>query len=55
MCMRPPVRRFPGGSSRHPFRFCILPSAIPAPYPIPQLIETFDGEPADYTQVCSAP
>lgn len=54
MCERPvrpaPVRRFPGGPRRHPFKFGTLPvrpltvprSAPPTPW--------FDGEPGDDTQ-----
>lgn len=55
MCVRPPVRRFPGGSPRHPFWFGILPLMIPTPPRTLPLSETFDGEPADYTQARSAP
>lgn len=55
MCVRPPARRFPGGSRRHPFRFGILPVrplTVPSPWaPRPgRLVETFDGEDADHVQ-----
>lgn len=55
MCERParlaPVRRFPGGSRRHPFRFGTLPVrplTIPTPRPAQPW---FDGEPPDHVQV----
>ena len=56
MCERPgrpgPVRRFPGGSRRHPFKFGTLPVrplSIPTPRPN-RLTPEFDGEPADAEQ-----
>lgn len=58
MCVRPPSRRFPGGSRRHPFRFGTLPIrplAIPTPRPLQpsRLTPWFDGEPADDAQAAA--
>lgn len=55
MCERPgrpaPVRRFPGGSRRHPFKFGTLPvRPLTVPRPLPPTTPWFDGEPPDAEQ-----